>query len=365
MPRTYYLWDEVNDTLLEETDEAGNRIAQYTHEPGQFGPLLSQRRNGHTYYHHYDGQGSTRALTDETGNVTDTAIYTAFGEPVASSGTTMNPFGYKGALGYYVNPETNDLYVRARTYQPVIARWWSLEPNLSIRWRDAYRYSGNSPSMLADPSGAVAVAEGGDPPRITDEERRILDKCKCEIREFDKPLREILKEGQAKAATICRGGEPSFILGHPEDIADYETLKKCDLLACIEEHERHHVSQLTYRCKDVCKGRTTGDRKCSFPVFAGQAGVLTCNDATECHPTQTSLRCGLQKYRKFKESGNEECKTQAGWFIWESFRYYLFKYRCVHLLGPGNGEDWREIAEIYDRFDGRPAKGRPDRLRDF
>jgi hypothetical protein len=38
MARTNYIWDEVNDTLLAETDDAGNTIAEYTHEPGQFGP---------------------------------------------------------------------------------------------------------------------------------------------------------------------------------------------------------------------------------------------------------------------------------------------------------------------------------------
>ena len=105
MARTYYEWDEVNDTLLRETDEAGNTIAEYTHEPTRYGPLLSQRRNGHTYYHHYDGLGNTRALTDESGHVTDRYSYDAWGNQIAHTGTTTNPFGYKGALGYYANPE--------------------------------------------------------------------------------------------------------------------------------------------------------------------------------------------------------------------------------------------------------------------
>ena len=117
MPVTNYTWDEVNDTLLEETDEDGNVIGEYTHEPGQYGPLISQRRNGHTYYHHDDGQGNAVALTDESGHVTDRYTYDAWGNQIAHTGTTTNPFGYKGALGYYANPETNDLYVRRRTYE--------------------------------------------------------------------------------------------------------------------------------------------------------------------------------------------------------------------------------------------------------
>jgi RHS repeat-associated protein len=164
MPVTNYLWDEVNDTLLAETDENGNTIAQYTHEPGQFGPLISQRRNGHTYYHHYDGTGSTRALTDESGNVTDRYTYTAFGEPVASSGTTTNPFGYKGAVGYYVNPESDDIYVRRRTYSPKTARWLCCDPLYPILERGPYLYSHDSPLGFFDPTGTIVdimLPEGG------------------------------------------------------------------------------------------------------------------------------------------------------------------------------------------------------------
>jgi RHS repeat-associated protein len=167
MPVTNYIWDEENDTLLTETDEDGNTIAEYTHEPGRYGPLISQRRNGHTYYYHYDGQGSTRALTDESGNVTDRYTYTAFGEPVASSGTTTNPFGYKGALGYYANPETNDLYVRARRYVPPIGRWLSVDPFLltmsqsapvHAQQRHGYQYADNSPVVRSDASGLTTGA---------------------------------------------------------------------------------------------------------------------------------------------------------------------------------------------------------------
>jgi RHS repeat-associated protein len=160
MPVTHYIWDEVNDTLLEERDEAGNTIAEYTHEPGQCGPLISQRRNGQTRYHHFDGQGSTRALTDESGTVTDTYTYTAFGEPVASTGTTTNPFGYKGALGYYVNAETQDVYVRARSYAPVTCRWDSLEAGPFVQPRSQYVYADNSPVLWTDPSGAMAEQAG-------------------------------------------------------------------------------------------------------------------------------------------------------------------------------------------------------------
>jgi hypothetical protein len=109
MPVTNYIWDELNDTLLMETDEVGQVSAVYTNEPGQYGPLVSQRRERETNYCHFDAQGSTRQLTDASQNVTDANTYTAFGENATSSGTTTNPFGYKGALGYFANPEIRSL----------------------------------------------------------------------------------------------------------------------------------------------------------------------------------------------------------------------------------------------------------------
>jgi hypothetical protein len=114
MPVTNYIWDVVNDSYLMETDETGAATAVYTSEPVQYGRLISQRRDGVTSYYHFDGQGSTRQLTDENQNVTDTYTYSAFGETVASLGTTVNSFAYKGTMGYYSDSESSDFYVRAR-----------------------------------------------------------------------------------------------------------------------------------------------------------------------------------------------------------------------------------------------------------
>jgi hypothetical protein len=46
MSVTNYVWDEVNDSLLMETDENGQTTAEYTQEPGQFGGVVSERRDG-------------------------------------------------------------------------------------------------------------------------------------------------------------------------------------------------------------------------------------------------------------------------------------------------------------------------------
>lgn len=169
MPTTNYIWDVVSDNLLMEKDDDDNTIASYEHEPGPFGELISQRRNEQTNYYDYDGEGNTRAVTDQNGNVVETATYSAFGEVVAKTSSIVNPFGYKGALGYYTNSVTNDLDVRARIYKPIITRWLSIDPNgfavagagIGNSQAHAYRYVGNNPTNYVDPSGLVASCTRG------------------------------------------------------------------------------------------------------------------------------------------------------------------------------------------------------------
>ena len=156
---TYYYWDFDTDNVFLEEDENGNVIAEYTQEPGLYGQVIAQERNGEVRYYNFDGEGSTRELTDENGDVTDTYTYSAFGEEVERSGTTVNPFGYKGALGYYTSGETNDIYVRARLYHPTVARWRSRDPLGFVAGTDVYLYVQGDPVNLSDPSGMEAVSD--------------------------------------------------------------------------------------------------------------------------------------------------------------------------------------------------------------
>ena len=45
-------------------------------------------------FYHYDGQISTRQLTDESAEITDDYTYDAFGVPPASTGTTPDIYPY-------------------------------------------------------------------------------------------------------------------------------------------------------------------------------------------------------------------------------------------------------------------------------
>ncbi|MFO0976502.1 MAG: hypothetical protein U0996_08900 [Planctomycetaceae bacterium] len=125
MGTTTFVWDPVSDCVLMELDETDNVKAVYTNEARQYGGVLCQRRGNTSHYHHHDALGSTRFLTDSSGNVTDTYLNDAWGNSVASTGTTVNPFKWVGRYGYYTDNSTGQVYVRARMYQPIVARWCS------------------------------------------------------------------------------------------------------------------------------------------------------------------------------------------------------------------------------------------------
>ena len=62
-------------------------------------------RGGKIWYYHYDEHGSTRLLTNETGEITDCYAYDACGNLLKKGGDMENDFLYTGEQ-YNANPVT-------------------------------------------------------------------------------------------------------------------------------------------------------------------------------------------------------------------------------------------------------------------
>ncbi|WP_309808628.1 pre-toxin TG domain-containing protein [Paenibacillus hunanensis] len=105
--------------VLMETDAQGTPQAWYVYGLG----LISREdAAGHNQTNHYDLRGSTIALTDATGQVTDTYTYDTYGEQLEHIGDSEQPFQYNGRDGVQTDP--NGLYqMRARYYNPEIKRF--------------------------------------------------------------------------------------------------------------------------------------------------------------------------------------------------------------------------------------------------
>ncbi|MBC7327952.1 hypothetical protein H5T87_07540 [bacterium] len=63
--------------------------------------LVSRRRNNLSYFYHYDGLGSTKALSDGNQNIQASYIFDAWGNVLQSSGTIVNNYMYLGMLSLY------------------------------------------------------------------------------------------------------------------------------------------------------------------------------------------------------------------------------------------------------------------------
>jgi RHS repeat-associated protein len=125
---TYYLVDDRNPSgyaqVVEEiTAYAGTTNLTKVYAYGL--DLISQQQPGvATNYYGHDGHGSVRYLTSTSGDITDTYTYDAYGNLIASSGSTANNYLY---CGEQYDPQLKFYYNRARYLNPDTGRFWTMD----------------------------------------------------------------------------------------------------------------------------------------------------------------------------------------------------------------------------------------------
>lgn len=162
MPVVNYVWDTVEDNIVEEFDDADNTIADYTTEPDLYGNITSQYRNGASGFFHFDAVGSTHAVSNVNQQVTDARAYSAFGETTDDNGVTVFSYEYVGKQGYYSGLAIRSHVIRRRWYEPWLGRWLSTDTApRSVKNINAYSYVDNRPLYAVDPSGEQATCPPG------------------------------------------------------------------------------------------------------------------------------------------------------------------------------------------------------------
>jgi RHS repeat-associated protein len=160
--RLFYVFD--GDLLLGEVqaDQFGNTnpypiTANTWGAPGLVSErLVSQNKS---LWYAFGPQGETRQLTDSVGNIVDTYIYTAYGAPVASTGTDYNPHRFGGQFGYYTDPYASQdvILCGARWYDASLGRWMSRDPIGYAGGANLYEYCTSDPVNQIDPGGLEGI----------------------------------------------------------------------------------------------------------------------------------------------------------------------------------------------------------------
>ncbi len=184
------------------------------------GRIVSETRNGVRHFHAHDQLGNTIALYDDSGTKTDSYTYWPYGEVRTRTGTTVNPFQFCGAWGYYKD-STGRTYVRARTLRADLTRWVSVDPMWQLTLT-AYVYASADPVTLADASGLYAILgllggrtqcpDGKCPPNLTPVPRPKPSDCFSSNPSVPELIKE-LKFVFCQAREMCGGPMPSWCHG--------------------------------------------------------------------------------------------------------------------------------------------------------
>jgi RHS repeat-associated protein len=152
MTTNHLIWD-TSEGLPLLLDDGQN---SYIYGPGGLPVEQISSEEKPTYLHH-DQLGSTRLLTNASGEASATFSYGPYGALGGKTGVATTPLGF---AGQYTDPETGLQYLRARFYDPATAQFLTRDPLEAIT-REPYAYAFNSPLNLTDPSGRIAGAAAG------------------------------------------------------------------------------------------------------------------------------------------------------------------------------------------------------------
>lgn len=171
--------------VSERNETAGEYVRHYVWSPGGLLLYAVEVAAGHQpRYYHFDRNGSTLALTDGNGYLTDAYAYTPFGRMVRRQGTSTQPFTFVGQYGIRQQDAAGTLYqMRARYYDAQAGRFLSPDPAgpdpAHPRKLNPYSYVGNQPLGRIDRDGLDWWGPSRDP-LPPDADLAILPDCELD-----------------------------------------------------------------------------------------------------------------------------------------------------------------------------------------
>ena len=140
-----FLYNEDREVVAEET--GNGTITRYIRG---LGIISSDSEEAKTYYHYVsDEQGSITHVLSEDAEILNHYSYDAFGNIIQKTEKVENRFCYNGEM---LDPVTQQYYLRARFYNPVIGRF-TQEDTYYGDGLNLYQYCQANPVGYVDPSG--------------------------------------------------------------------------------------------------------------------------------------------------------------------------------------------------------------------
>lgn len=146
-----FSWNTAGGLPLLLSQHIGTAATSIVYGPGGT-PLYQVNPDGSLLYLHQDHQGSTRLVTNSSGNVHGRITYNAYGETISDTTPWFLPRPPLGYTGQYVDGETGFVFLRARYLDATTGQFTSIDP-LEGWTRQPYSYGSGNPVSLSDPSG--------------------------------------------------------------------------------------------------------------------------------------------------------------------------------------------------------------------
>ena len=162
---TYNANGRLSQLLMKTTNGI---VTKYVYGRGLIGE--EKQCEGFKTYH-FDLRGSTVAITDEDGKITDTFAYDTYGNLIARTGDSFVIFGYNGRDGV-VTDKNGLIYMRARYYAPKFRRFVNADivtgKISNAVTLNRYAYANGNPVSNIDPFGAASEsAENSEKRKVT------------------------------------------------------------------------------------------------------------------------------------------------------------------------------------------------------
>jgi RHS repeat-associated protein len=154
---TLYQYDQSGH-LLEETDGAGNPLADYIYLDGLPVATLSPGAS-QVYFLHDDRLGTPQAATDSSQNVVWSAAYSPFGEMSTVPSLIVQNLRLPGQE---YDADTGLYHNGFRDYAPGWGRYVQSDPIGLAGGLNTYGYARANPVNLIDPSGTLTLKDVSD-----------------------------------------------------------------------------------------------------------------------------------------------------------------------------------------------------------